>query len=141
MERTLINKPTPAPRMKLTISDQRQVHTPEIESDANDDSSDDELFVRKVINMPRISSSQNHSVHSEEHIDNSAGADVENGNVIENEEVSDAEVDENSNFEQSENNANRRSKRQRKQPKWMRDGEFVVNMVCRAMMNAVLDKN
>ena len=52
--------------------------------------------------MPRLSSSQNHSGHSEEHIDNSAGADVENDNVIENEEVSDTEVDENSNFEQSE---------------------------------------
>ena len=117
------------------------MHSPEVESDANHDSSDDELFVRKVINMPRLSSSQNHSGHSEEHIDNSAGADVENDNVIENEEVSDTEVDENSNFEQSENNAIRRSKRQRKQPKWMRDGEFVVNMVCRAMMNAVLDKN
>ena len=139
LERTVINKPTPAPRKKLKISDQRQVHTPELESDANDDSSEDELFVRKVVNMPRLSSSQNHSGHSEEHIDSSAGADVENDNVIE--EVSDTEVDENSNFEQSENNANRRSKRQRKQPKWMRDGEFVVNMVCRAMMNAVLDKN
>ena len=127
--------------MKLIISDQRQVHTPEIESDANDDSSDDELFVRKVINMPRISSSQNHSVHSEEHIDNSAEADVENDNVIENEEVSDTKVDENRNFEKSENNAIRGSKRQRKEPKWMKDGEFVVNMVCRAMMNAVLDKN
>ena len=91
--------------------------------------------------MPGLSSSQNHSGHSEEHIDNSAGADVENDNVIENEEVSDAEVDENSNFEQSENNAIRRSKRQRKQSKWMKDGEFVVNMVCRAMMNVVLDKN
>ena len=32
--------------------------------------------------MPRLSSSQNHSGHSEEHIDNSAGADVENDNVI-----------------------------------------------------------
>ncbi|XP_078312843.1 uncharacterized protein LOC144619278 [Crassostrea virginica] len=105
LERTVINKPTPAPRKKLKISDQRQVHTPELESDANDDSSDDELFVRKVVNMPRLSSSQNHSGHSEEHIDSSAGADVENDNVIE--EISDTEVDENSNFEQSENNANR----------------------------------
>ena len=48
---------------------------------------------------------------------------------------------ENSNFEQSENNAIGRSKCQRKQPKWMKDGEFVVNMVFRAMMNAVPDKN
>ena len=57
--------------------------------------------------------------------------------LLKNEEVSDTEVDENSNF----NNAIRGSKRQRKQPKWMKDGECVVNMVCRAMMNAVLDKN
>lgn len=35
----------------------------------------------------------------------------------------------------------RRSARQRKQPKWMNEGEFIVNMVCRAMMNDVLDKS
>ena len=35
----------PALRKKLKISDQRQVHTPEVESDANADSSDDELHL------------------------------------------------------------------------------------------------
>lgn len=34
----------------------------------------------------------------------------------------------------------RRSKRTTKPPQWMRDGEYAVNMVCRAMLNAVLDK-
>lgn len=34
----------------------------------------------------------------------------------------------------------RRSKRTTKPPHWMRDGEYAVNMVCRAMLNAVLDK-
>lgn len=34
----------------------------------------------------------------------------------------------------------RRSKRTTKPPQWMRDGEYAVNMVCRAMLNAVFDK-
>lgn len=34
----------------------------------------------------------------------------------------------------------RRSHRTTKPPQWMRDGEFAINMVCRAMLNAVLDK-
>lgn len=34
----------------------------------------------------------------------------------------------------------RRSKRTTKPPQWMRDGEYAVNIVCRAMLNAVLDK-
>ena len=39
--------------------------------------------------------------------------------------------------------SNRRPSRPRRDtrpPAWMRDGEFVVDMVCRAMMNAVLNK-
>lgn len=34
----------------------------------------------------------------------------------------------------------RRSKRNTKPPQWMQDGEYAVNMVCRAMLKAVLDK-
>ena len=30
----------------------------------------------------------------------------------------------------------RRSSRQRQAPPWMRDGQFVMNMMCRAMMDA-----
>ena len=66
----------PAHRKKLKISDQRQVHTPEVESDAYDYSSDDELFVSTVNNMLRLSSSEDHSGQREEYIDNSAGGDV-----------------------------------------------------------------
>lgn len=33
-----------------------------------------------------------------------------------------------------------RSKRTNKPPKWIQDGEYAVNMVFRAMLNAVLDK-
>ena len=36
--------------------------------------------------------------------------------------------------------ASRKSSRQRKPPPWMTDGQYVVNMLCRGMMNAVLEK-
>ena len=36
--------------------------------------------------------------------------------------------------------ASRKSSRQRKPPPWMTDGQYIVNMVCKGMMNAMLDK-
>jgi hypothetical protein len=138
--------PIPAPRRraKHVNSDHKvkeNVAAPAPESE-QDDSSDDELLTRRIAKMPRQITSEHHTDVSSDEL-NQEGADVEMSIETEEQQDSDHSIEEQRSPdpepEQDEQVSVRRSTRQRKQPKWMKEGEFVVNMVCRAMMNAVLE--
>ena len=141
-EEPVIRKPPiPAPRRRAKYVDsghKENVAAPDPESE-QDDSSDDELLTRRVTKMPRQITSERHTDVSSDEL-NEEGADVEMS--IEPEEQHDNDdgiKEQRSPDPEPEQVSIRRSTRQRKQPKWMKEGEFVVNMVCRAMMNAVLE--
>lgn len=139
---TVIRKPPiPAPRRKVTSNLRENGVSPELESDEKDDSSDDELLTRKVMKLPRPTTSQNLLMDDSDDKQDEEGADVECSTEQEEQPHSTGIEDGSPEpvTEPEELVRVRRSTRQRKEPKWMKEGEFVVNMVCRAMMNAVLE--